>query len=358
MIASAVERLGLAVLHRFPAETAHRVALSALERGLVPPQPMLDDLRMRVPLFGRLLPHPIGMAGGFDKNARVYRNLYAQGFSFVEVGGVTPLPQRGNPRPRMFRLAPDRAIINRAGFPNDGAARVAGRLRGRERHRMLGVNLAANTATNDAVADLVSLVATFAPHAEFLTLDLSCPNTANGREFLQVDRLEALLERVDAVRARLPHPRPAFAAKVGPDLTEADLTGVLGALREFGIDAIIATNTSDARPASLRDPKKRERGGLSGPPIRTSSTAVLRAIFTQTAGSIPLIGVGGIASGEDAYAKIRAGATVVQLYTALVYSGMHVVSEIYRELLASMERDGFASITDAVGADQRSVILP
>jgi dihydroorotate dehydrogenase len=336
-------------LHALDPETAHELTLRALELGIVPPQPALTDPALAVTLFGRPLAHPVGMAAGFDKNARVYAKLYAQGLSFVEVGGVTPLAQIGNPRPRVFRLPEDDAVINRMGFPNDGADALERRLRAFGRPGVLGINLASNAQSADPVADFTGLVARFAPYADYLTLDISCPNTDNGQVFLEPQRLHELLARVAAVA--LPSPAPAIVAKLSPDIDDARLDELLDVLVEARIGGIIATNTTAARPP-LANAHAAERGGLSGRPLFAPSTALLARIARRTRGAIPLIGVGGIASGADAYAKIRAGATAVQLYTALVYGGPARVTRIVRELGAAVRRDGFTSISQAVGADR------
>ncbi len=333
------------LLLRLDPETAHEWTLRALEAGIVPPQAPPDDPTLAVELFGRRLAHPIGLAAGFDKNARVYARMFGQGFSFVEIGGITPLPQAGNPRPRVFRLPEDGAVINRMGFPNAGAVAVERRLASKRRRGMLGINLASNTESVDPVADFTGLVARFAPYADFLTLDISCPNTANGQLFLDPPRLRELLAAI----AALPSPRPALVAKLSPDIAAATLPAIIDELLAARIGGIIVSNTTAQRPA-LRGASRDERGGLSGRPLFDASTAMLRRVTGLTGGGVPLIGVGGIASGADAYAKIRAGATAVQLYTALIYGGTAVVTRIGRELAALLRRDGFTSLAQAAAA--------
>ncbi|GAC1548143.1 MAG: quinone-dependent dihydroorotate dehydrogenase [Candidatus Velthaea sp.] len=335
------------ILHRLDPETAHELTLRALEAGFVPKQPSIDDPRLSVELFGRRLASPIGLAAGFDKNARVYDKMYAQGFDLVEVGGVTPLPQEGNPRPRVFRLAEDGGVINRMGFPNEGADVVEWRLRRFGHNGFLGINLASNTQCADPAEDFVSLVRRFAAFADFLTLDISCPNTDDGQVFLQPERLRELLARVNAIA--LPGVRPAFAAKLSPDIEDARLEAIVDVLVTAGIDAIIVSNTTAQRPV-LASPNRDERGGLSGRPLFAASTAMLARVAELTNGAVPLIGVGGIASGADAYAKIRAGATAIQIYTALIYGGTALVTQIKRDLAVLLARDGFASVRDAIGA--------
>jgi dihydroorotate dehydrogenase len=335
------------VLLRLDPERAHALTVRALAAGLIPASPAYTDPVLEVELFARRLAHPIGLAAGFDKNARVYGRMFGQGFSFVEVGGVTPLPQAGNPRPRVFRLPADAAVINRMGFPNDGADAVERRLQVGGRPGLLGVNLASNSQSADPVADFTALVARFAPYADYLTLDISCPNTANGQLFLDPVRLRELLAAVAAVP--LPHPAPAIAAKLSPDVAPRALESIVAALCEARIGAIIVSNTTAARPP-LNDPRGAETGGLSGRPLFAASTAQLARVARLTGGAVPLIGVGGIANGADAYAKIRAGATALQLYTALIYGGTAVIARIARELAGLLRRDGFASLAAAAAA--------
>lgn len=333
------------LLHRIDPETAHELTLRALETGLVPPQPEVADPRLAIELFGRKLPHPVGLAAGFDKNARVYRRMFAQGFASVEIGGVTPRPQRGNPRPRVFRLPADKAVINRMGFPGDGADAVLARLDGLPAPGMLGINLASNADSADPAADFVALVRRFAPYADYLTLDVSCPNTANGQVFLDPGALRDLLARLSALDLG-PRP-PALVAKLSPDIDFARLRALVTVLLEARIGGIAVGNTTQQRPPLHGDGG--ERGGLSGKPLFALSTDMLADVATLVGGSTPLIGIGGVGSGADAYAKIRAGATAVQLYTALIYGGTALVTKIVRDLAVFVMRDGFATIADAVG---------
>ncbi len=335
------------LLMRLDPETAHELTLRALATGCVPAAPPLDEPILAGELFGRRLAHPIGLAAGFDKSARVYRQMFGQGFSFVEVGGVTPLPQAGNARPRVFRLPSDAAVINRMGFPNAGAEVVERRLGTRRPAGLLGINLASNTQSADPVADFTGLVARFARHADYLVLDISCPNTANGQLFLDPPRLRDLLAAVAAVP--LGARRPAIVAKLSPDIEPAALGVLVDVLLDARIDGIVVSNTTARRPA-LMGAHRAERGGLSGRPLFAASTAMLASVGRLTGGSVPLIGVGGIASGADAYAKIRAGACALQLYTALIYSGPSLIARIGRELAALLRRDGFTSLAQASAA--------
>ncbi len=337
------------LLHRLDPEQAHLFTIRALELGIVPGQPRDDDPRLAVSLFGRTLKNPIGLAAGFDKNARVYARMAHHGFGFVEIGGVTPLAQAGNPRPRVFRLPADGAVINRMGFPNDGADVVEARLKRFGRGSVpLGINLAANTDSLEPADDFVALAERFAPYAEFLTLDLSCPNTRNGHVFLDPPRLADLLARLsDLAWSR---GRPALVAKLGPDIEDALLERLIAVLIAARIDGIVISNTTRVRPDSLTDASAFEAGGLSGRPLREMATAMVARVRALTAGTVPIVGVGGIASGADAYAKIRAGASAVQLYTGLIYGGTGLVTSIKRELAELLRKDGFRSASEAVGA--------
>ncbi|HTV72326.1 MAG TPA: quinone-dependent dihydroorotate dehydrogenase [Candidatus Acidoferrales bacterium] len=336
-------------LHLLDPEAAHALTLRALQLGLVPAQPAHDEPILAIDLFGTRLPNPLGLAAGFDKNALVYQRMFAQGFSFVEVGGVTPRPQAGNARPRVFRLPEDGAVINRMGFPNDGAKAIAARMRSAGRlGGIVGVNLAANADSEDPADDFVKLVRQFAPFAHYLVLDISCPNTENGQLFLDPQRLAEMLERVNAVLYD-GHRVPLWA-KLSPDVAGAQLEALVGVLTAARVDGLIVSNTTRERPA-LRNAARDQAGGLSGRPLFASSTRLLAEVRSLTKGTVPLIGVGGVASGADAYEKIRAGAHAVQLYTALIYRGTDLVTEIKRELASLLRRDGFTSVSQAVGTN-------
>jgi dihydroorotate dehydrogenase len=339
-------RFAKPLLHLMDPERAHELTLRALEANLVPAQPPVDEPSIAIDLFGRRLDNPVGLAAGFDKNARVFRRMYAQGFSFVEIGGVTPRPQRGNPRPRVFRIPQDAAVVNNMGFPNDGAEVVVRRLGGERPAGMLGINLASNGDSTDPAEDFVGLVRRFASYADYLTLDVSCPNSINGKVFLDPARLRDLMARLNAVeRGPLP---PKLVAKLAPDVDDALLEQLVTVLLEAKIDGIIVSNTTVERPATLRGDASM-KGGLSGSPLFARSTAMLAQVASITGGSVPLIGLGGIASGPQAYAKIQAGATAVQLYTGLIYAGTALVTRIKRELAVLLMRDGYGTLSEAVG---------
>jgi dihydroorotate dehydrogenase len=334
------------LLHLLDPERAHELTLRALEANIVPAQPEVNEPSIAIDLFGCRLDNPVGLAAGFDKNARVFRRMYAQGFSFVEIGGVTPRPQRGNPRPRVFRIPQDAAVVNNMGFPNDGAEAVVRRLGGERPAGMLGINLASNGDSTDPAEDFVGLVRRFASYADYLTLDISCPNSINGKVFLDPACLRDLMARLNAVdRGPLP---PKLVAKLSPDVDDALLEQLISILLEAKIDGIIISNTTVERPATMRGDASM-KGGLSGSPIFARSTAMLAQVASITGGSVPLIGLGGIASGPQAYAKIQAGATAVQLYTGLIYGGTALVTRIKRELAVLLMRDGYGTLSEAVG---------
>ena len=345
---SLVERAGLTVLRRIDPETAHGLALQALRMGLAPLPGPVTSPRLRTQVAGLDLPNPVGLAAGFDKNAVAVDRLARAGFGFVEVGAATPLPQPGNPRPRLFRLAEDRAAINRFGFNNDGAQAIAARLAARRPGPVpVGLNLGANKTSEDRAGDFARVLAVCGPHVDFATVNVSSPNTERLRDLQGPQALAALLAGVMAARAALPRPLPVFL-KIAPDLTEAEIAAMAGVALTAGVDGIIATNTTLARDG-LASPLRDQAGGLSGAPLFDRSTRVLARLSAETSGRLPLIGVGGVGSAEQAYAKIRAGASAVQLYTALVYGGLSLAARIARGLDALLARDGFASVAEAVG---------
>ena len=341
------ERLGLIALRRLDPERAHGLALRALNLGLAPltKAPVLP--RLDCDLAGLKLPNPLGLAAGFDKNAQVIAPMAAAGFGFIEVGAATPRPQAGNAKPRLFRLTEDRAVINRFGFNNDGMAAILQRLEQRPKGPIVGLNLGANKDSADSVDDF-SRVLSHCGHAlDFATVNVSSPNTENLRDLQGKAALSALLGEVLHNRATLPHQIPIFV-KIAPDLSRSELEDVADVAMSTGIDGIIATNTTLARNG-LKSRHRNQTGGLSGKPLFENSTKVLAQLSELTQGTLPLIGVGGIGSAEDAYAKIRAGAHAVQLYSGLVYSSLLLVQEIITGLDALLTQDGFATVADAVG---------
>jgi dihydroorotate dehydrogenase len=349
-MATLVERVGLAALRCVDPETAHGLALMALRTGLVPLPGPVTSSRLRTRLAGIDLPNPVGLAAGFDKNATALAPLARSGFGFVEVGAATPRPQPGNPQPRLFRLPADRAAINRFGFNNDGMEAIAERLAHRPADAVIGLNLGANKDSDDRAGDFARVLARCGAYLDFATVNVSSPNTERLRELQGKAALAALLKGVIAARDRLDRRVPVFL-KIAPDLSPAELEDIAGTAQDVGVDAIIATNTTLDRDG-LHGPHRDEKGGLSGAPLFDKSTRVLARMGKLTQGAVPLIGVGGIGSAEDAYAKICAGASAVQIYTALVYGGLSLATDIARGLDRLLERDGFETVAQAVGSRQ------
>lgn len=343
-----IERLGLSLLHRIDPERAHGLSLLALRAGLAPLSGPVDLPRLHTTLAGMPLLNPVGLAAGYDKNAEAVAPLSRAGFGFVEVGAATPLPQPGNDKPRLFRLTEDRAAINRFGFNNQGMEAIGARLAARVRGPVpVGLNLGANKTAQNRAADFATVLAHCGPHIDFATVNVSSPNTERLRDLQGRAALLALLGRVMEARAALARPIPVFL-KIAPDLTPAELEDIVDVAMETRISGIIATNTTLSREG-LKSASRSETGGLSGAPLFEKSTRVLARLSQLTHGMLPLIGVGGVSSAEEAYQKIRAGASAVQLYTAMVYQGISMVPEIARGLDARLARDGFANVALAVG---------
>lgn len=349
---SLLESLGLKALYRLDPETAHGLAIRALQMGLAPAPGPLGSPRLRTELAGLTLPNPLGLAAGFDKNATALKGLSRAGFGFVEVGAATPLPQPGNPKPRLFRLTEDGAAINRFGFNNDGMASIAARLARRPEGAVIGLNLGANKTSEDRAGDFARVLQCCGPHVDFATVNVSSPNTERLRDLQGRAALMALLSGVMEVRAGMARPIPVFL-KIAPDLDDAALAEIAEVAGAAGISGIIATNTTLDR-SGLRSPHHGEAGGLSGAPLFARSTRVLARLSELTGGELPLVGVGGVATAEQAYAKIRAGASAVQLYTALVFGGLTLVHEIVTGLDRLLERDGFGTVAEAVGTDRQT----
>ncbi|MFN3664092.1 quinone-dependent dihydroorotate dehydrogenase [Yoonia sp.] len=341
-----LEQIGLKALRRIDPETAHGLALKALRAGLGPTAGPFTSPRLRCDLAGLSLPNPIGLAAGFDKNATALAPLSRSGFGFLEVGAATPRPQEGNPKPRLFRLAQDRAAINRFGFNNQGMHPIAGRLAQRPKDAVIGLNLGANKDSTDKAADFATVLAHCGAYVDFATVNVSSPNTEKLRDLQGKAALSALLAGVMETRAQMDHPIPVFL-KIAPDLTTDEIAEIAEVAQIAGISGIIATNTTLER-IGLHGPHAGETGGLSGQPLFEKSTRVMAQLAGLT--NLPIIGVGGVSSADQAYQKIRAGACAVQLYTALVYGGLSLVDDIARGLDALLKRDGFATLADAVGS--------
>ncbi|MDB5441467.1 MAG: dihydroorotate dehydrogenase [Caulobacteraceae bacterium] len=342
--------IGAAALRNLDPETAHSLAIRALELGLGP-RHRISDPRLATEVCGLKLPSPVGLAAGFDKNAQVPDAMLAAGFGFAECGTVTPLAQSGNPRPRLFRLTQDRGVINRLGFNNQGLEAFAARLAARRgRGGVVGANIGANKDSSDRAADYVTGLRRLHGLAGYFTANVSSPNTPGLRALQVGEALDELLERLAQARAALPGARAPLFLKVAPDLSDPEIEGVVLAAVKHGLDGLIVGNTTLSRPDALTDPQKTEAGGLSGAPLMTLSTLILGRFHAASGGRLALIGAGGVASGADAYAKIRAGASAVQLYSALVYEGPGLAARIARDLAARLAADGFTSIAQAVGA--------
>ncbi|MEM7472676.1 MAG: quinone-dependent dihydroorotate dehydrogenase [Pseudomonadota bacterium] len=347
---SLVTRLGLPLLKRFDPETAHGLALTALNMGLAGGSGPVTSPRLRCDLAGIELPNPVGLAAGFDKNAEAVRPLAKVGFGFLEVGAATPRPQPGNPKPRLYRLSEDGGAINRFGFNNDGMEAIADRLDAARARVPLGLNLGANKDSADRAADFSTVLARMGAGVDFVTVNVSSPNTEKLRELQGKAALYDLLDRVMATRETKARGTKVFL-KIAPDLNEEELAEITEVALQTRIDGIIATNTTLSRDG-LMSRHKDQMGGLSGQPLFEMSTRVLAQLSQMTKGKLPLVGVGGVGSPEQAYAKIKAGASAVQLYTAMVYHGVGLAGEIARGLEGLLEGDGFGSVGEAVGTER------
>ncbi|CAN1839965.1 Dihydroorotate dehydrogenase (quinone), mitochondrial [Linum perenne] len=363
-------------------ETAHRLAVSAAARGWVPREKRPDPPILELEVWGRKFSNPVGLAAGFDKNAEAVEGLLAVGFGFIEVGSVTPVPQEGNPKPHIFRLREQGAIINRCGFNSEGIVAVAKRLGAQHGKRklaetsstappssddvkqggkagpgILGVNLGKNKTSEDAASDYVQGVHTLSQYADYLVINVSSPNTPGLRTLQGRKQLKDLVKKIQAARDEMQWGEegpPPLLVKIAPDLSKEDLEDIAAVAVALRLDGLIITNTTIQRPDSVKEnPVAEESGGLSGKPLFDLSTNILKEMYMLTRGKIPLIGCGGVSSGEDAYKKIRAGATLVQLYTSFAYGGPALIPRIKVELAECLERDGFKSVIEAVGADHR-----
>jgi dihydroorotate dehydrogenase len=354
----AFDALSLPLLRWFDPEDAHRLAIHGLK--LLPPVRLRpDDAKLAVRAFGLNFPNPIGMAAGFDKSAEAPDALLRLGFGFVEIGTVTPKPQAGNPRPRLFRLERDEAVVNRMGFNNDGADAVLRRLAGRAHLAgIVGVNVGANKDAADRVADYVKLIETFAPVASYFTVNVSSPNTPGLRNLQQAAALDDLLAKVIDARERVRQNAgdSPVLLKIAPDLSLAELDDVVQIARSRRVDGMIVANTTIARPSTLREQNRaKEQGGLSGRPLFRLSTRMVAETYVRAEGAFPLIGVGGIDTGGAALTKIRAGASLIQLYSSLIYKGLGLVDDIKNDLSSTLLRTGRDSLSEIVGADAATI---
>ena len=343
---SVLHDIGARALHLLDPEDAHRAAVDGLKRGYGP-KAEPDDPMLRTVVAGLHLPNPIGLAAGFDKDAEVPDAMLAAGFGFVECGTVTPLPQAGSARPRLFRLTADQAVINRMGLNNQGLEAFAARLQGRVRKGIVGANLGVNKDADDRVADYVACLKRLWGLCDYFTVNVSSPNTPGLRALQSKEALDHLGGRIARAREGLEGTTPIFL-KIAPDLEPFEVEAIVEGAIDHGFDGLIVSNTTIARPDSLRSKHAREMGGLSGAPLFEPSTQVLRLAATLAAGRLVLIGAGGVSSGAQAYAKLRAGASAVQLYSALVYGGPGLVQRIKHDLCNILQDNGYATVTAAV----------
>lgn len=343
--------LGGAILRNLDPETAHQLAIKGL--GFAPlPAPAADDPILHTAVAGLSLPNPVGLAAGLDKNGEALRGLSRLGFGFVECGSVTPRAQPGNPKPRLFRLTQDRAIINRMGFNNAGLDAFATRLDNRPKDVVVGANLGANKDTEDKAADYVAGLQRLAGRASYFTVNISSPNTPGLRALQGREQLDDLLSRIDAARPVDGAARVPVFLKIAPDLISDEVAMIVEASLAHRIDGLIVSNTTLERPQTLRSPQAHETGGLSGAPVRPFAEKALRAAAEAAEGRLPLIAVGGIDSGAEAYARIRLGASAVQIYSAMIYEGPGLVGRIKRDLAARLRADGFSTVSEAVNASR------
>ncbi len=326
-----IEKLGLTALHRLDPERAHDLSIRALAAGVAPlhGRPVTSD-RLRINLAGMDLANPVGLAAGYDKNGRAINALMKSGFGFIEIGAATPRPQPGNPKPRLFRLTDQQAIINRFGFNNEGAEAIGQRLAARSTGIPVGLNLGANKDSDDRAEDFAKVVSIAGAKADFVTVNVSSPNTERLRDLQGADALAALLDRVLTARDALNSQPPVFV-KIAPDLSDEEISQVASVARNAGLDGIIATNTTLGRDG-IHGPHAGQAGGLSGRPLFEKSTRVLALLHKATDGQIPLIGVGGISSLDDLWEKLRAGASAVQIYSAMIYQGLSIAPRLIQGL--------------------------
>ena len=338
------------ILFKFDPEVAHDLAIKSLKFNPLPKKvfEVEDEQMLNIKLFGKNFPNPIGLAAGFDKSAEIYNSLFKLGFGFVEIGTVTPLKQSGNSKPRVFRLEDDGALINRLGFNNDGMEIIKNRIKSNGKEGILGINIGPNKDTQDQKKDFCLGLKNFFDIADYITINISSPNTEGLRNFHNQDKLKDLLISLNKIKKDNKKNVPLFL-KVSPDITDDDIYEIAEIAKVNNIAAIILTNTTDGNRGNLINNKKNEKGGLSGEPMQDISTKIIKKFFKQLNRTIPIIGVGGINSGKSAYEKIIAGASLLQLYTSFVYRGPSVAKNIKKELNQILKSEGIKSIKDIIG---------
>ena len=334
-------------------EKAHNLAIKSLKYNFLPESlfSVENDEVLKTKLFGKEIQNPIGLAAGFDKSAEVYNQIFKLGFGFVEVGTVTPKQQYGNKKPRIFRLQKDGALINRLGFNNDGSEIIKTRIENNVPNGLLGINIGPNKDTPDMVNDFLECAKTFFPLGDYLTINISSPNTEGFRDFHKEEFLKELLGKINYVREKSNF-KKSFLLKISPDLDDSSINNIVNLSLQNNIDGLILTNTTDRNRQNLLDEKRNEKGGLSGKPLRDLSTNFIKKFYQELGGKIPIIGVGGIDSGKSAFDKISAGASAVQLYTGMIYKGPTIVKDIKKELIKIIIDKGFKNIKEAVGTNK------
>ena len=333
-------------------ETAHDLAIKSLKYNVLPKSlfSVENEEILNIKLFGKIIDNPIGLAAGFDKSAEVYNEIFKIGFGFVEVGTVTPKKQYGNQKPRVFRLEKDQALINRLGFNNDGSDAIKKRIEHNAPDGLLGINIGPNKDTDNMYNDFLSCAKTFFPIGDYITINISSPNTEGLRNFHEKENLEKLLIKINEIRKESNF-KKSFLLKISPDLDESSINNIVDLSLKNNINGIILTNTSDKNRDKLIDNQKNEKGGLSGQPIKDLSTKIIKKFYKKLNGKIPIIGVGGVDSGNAAFEKIAAGASAIQLYTGMIYKGPMIVKEIKKGLIIKLNEKGFKNISEAVGSN-------
>ena len=331
-------------------EVAHNLAIKSLKANIIPKSffDIEEEALLEVNLFNKKLPNPIGLAAGFDKSAEVYNSLFKFGFGFIEVGTITPNKQLGNPKPRVFRLEKDQALINRLGFNNHGSEIISKRISDNQPNGFLGINIGPNKDTKNKEEDYYKCFSKLSVYADYITINISSPNTEGLRNFHDEDSMEKLLKGINKIKKEKKINQP-IAIKLSPDIESSKVGPIVELIKKYDIQGIIVSNTTDSNRKNLLDVKKNEPGGLSGKPLKNISTNLIKKIFKETKGQIKIIGVGGVDSGQSAFEKIAAGADAIQLYTGMVYKGPGIVKNIKKELISILKKENLKNISKAIG---------